>query len=128
MTITTFEKSGKLYTFQRLWCSWAVKSPEKSFYFAGDTGFCDSEFEKIGKKLGPFDLAAIPIGAYEPKYESILVAYTKSCHFQLVHEIPTYQPARSRASTQTDSVQVQHRDPLGNLPYGILRGYQMTQF
>jgi N-acyl-phosphatidylethanolamine-hydrolysing phospholipase D len=49
-----------------LWSSWAVTGEERRFYFAGDTGYF-AGFEDIGKKLGPFDLAAVPIGAYEPR-------------------------------------------------------------
>ncbi|MFK8049852.1 MAG: MBL fold metallo-hydrolase [Halioglobus sp.] len=49
-----------------LWASWAVTGEQRRFYFAGDTGYF-SGFEEIGRKLGPFDLAAVPIGAYEPK-------------------------------------------------------------
>ncbi|GLC42416.1 hypothetical protein PLESTM_001330900 [Pleodorina starrii] len=37
------------------------------FYFVGDTGYC-SVFKEIGERLGPIDLAAIPIGAYEPRW------------------------------------------------------------
>ena len=48
-----------------LWSSWAVVGPERSFYFAGDTGFFDG-FARIGEVFGGFDLAALPIGAYEP--------------------------------------------------------------
>jgi N-acyl-phosphatidylethanolamine-hydrolysing phospholipase D len=48
-----------------LWASWAVIGPERRFYFAGDTGYF-AGFERIGSALGPFDLAAVPIGAYEP--------------------------------------------------------------
>ncbi|MEH6610188.1 MAG: MBL fold metallo-hydrolase [Halioglobus sp.] len=49
-----------------LWSSWAVTGADRRFYFAGDTGYF-SEFEKIGARLGPFDLVAVPIGAYEPR-------------------------------------------------------------
>jgi N-acyl-phosphatidylethanolamine-hydrolysing phospholipase D len=40
------------------------------FYFAGDTGYTHniSIFRQIGKKYGPFDLSAIPIGAYKPRW------------------------------------------------------------
>jgi N-acyl-phosphatidylethanolamine-hydrolysing phospholipase D len=48
-----------------LWSSWAVTSAERRFYFGGDTGYF-SGFAAIGRALGPFDLAAVPIGAYEP--------------------------------------------------------------
>jgi N-acyl-phosphatidylethanolamine-hydrolysing phospholipase D len=47
-----------------LWGSWAVIGAEEGdgrFWFGGDTAISDC-FEQIGKKLGPFDLAAIPIG------------------------------------------------------------------
>ncbi|KAK6030234.1 hypothetical protein OSTOST_03642 [Ostertagia ostertagi] len=45
----------------RLWSGWAVMTPNRRFYYSGDTGFCETEFKKIGDQLGPFDLAAIPI-------------------------------------------------------------------
>ncbi|XP_071960438.1 N-acyl-phosphatidylethanolamine-hydrolyzing phospholipase D-like [Antedon mediterranea] len=50
-----------------LWGSWCVFGPNHSFFFAGDTGYCDA-FTQIGRRYGPFDLAAIPIGAYEPRW------------------------------------------------------------
>lgn len=52
-------------TRKSLWASWAVTGPKKRFYFAGDTGYFPG-FKEIGEKLGPFDVAAMPIGAYEP--------------------------------------------------------------
>ncbi len=50
---------------RRLWASWAVLG-SKRFYFAGDTGYY-RHFQDIGKALGPFDLAALPIGSYTPR-------------------------------------------------------------
>jgi len=49
----------------RLWATWAVLSREHRFYFSGDTGYF-AGFREIGKRLGPFDVAALAIGAYEP--------------------------------------------------------------
>ncbi|MEP5321236.1 MBL fold metallo-hydrolase, partial [Marinobacter alexandrii] len=49
-----------------LWSSWAVTGQQRRFYFSGDTGYF-SGFVDIGRLLGPFDLAAVPIGAYEPR-------------------------------------------------------------
>jgi N-acyl-phosphatidylethanolamine-hydrolysing phospholipase D len=47
----------------RLWCSWVIASETRRFFFAGDTGYY-SGFKEIGDRLGPFDLAAVPIGGY----------------------------------------------------------------
>ena len=53
-------------TNKAAWASWAVTGSNKRFYFAGDTGYFNG-FKTIGEELGPFDLAAVPIGAYEPR-------------------------------------------------------------
>ena len=49
----------------RLWATWAVLGRERRFYFSGDTAYF-AGFKEIGKRLGPFDVAAVAIGAYEP--------------------------------------------------------------
>jgi N-acyl-phosphatidylethanolamine-hydrolysing phospholipase D len=50
---------------RRLWAGWVVSGPTRRFYHAGDTGYFDG-FRAIGERLGPIDLAALPIGAYSP--------------------------------------------------------------
>ena len=50
---------------RRLWSGWTVAGRDRRLFFAGDTAY-DDVFKEIGARLGPFDLAAIPIGAYVP--------------------------------------------------------------
>jgi len=51
-----------------LWCGFALTSTAgRRVYFAGDTGF-HPEFGAIGERYGPFDIALLPIGAYEPRW------------------------------------------------------------
>ena len=51
---------------RRLWAGFVVESPSRRFYFAGDTAYFDG-FSEIASRLGPMDLAALPIGAYLPR-------------------------------------------------------------
>ncbi|KAL8613062.1 hypothetical protein ACOMHN_008831 [Nucella lapillus] len=60
-------RRGAFDTNKNLWCSWCVLGPNHSFHFAGDTGYCQG-FQQIGRKYGPFTAAAIPIGAYHPRW------------------------------------------------------------
>jgi N-acyl-phosphatidylethanolamine-hydrolysing phospholipase D len=50
---------------ERLWAGWVVEGPTRKFYHAGDTGYFDG-FKEIGERFGRIDLAAVPIGAYDP--------------------------------------------------------------
>lgn len=56
-----------------LWSGWMMQWSDFAFYFAGDAGY-SSDFKETVKKLGSPDLAAIPIGAYEPR------EFMKSAH------------------------------------------------
>lgn len=50
-----------------LWSGWVVRAAGFSFYFAGDTGYTPA-LKEISERLGAPDLAALPIGAYEPRW------------------------------------------------------------
>ena len=51
---------------QTLWAGWMVNFPDYAFYFAGDSGYT-GDFAETRERLGAPDLAAIPIGAYDPR-------------------------------------------------------------
>lgn len=46
-----------------LWCSWIIKSKDKTIFISGDSGY-SPHFAEIGDKYGPFDLAFVECGAY----------------------------------------------------------------
>src|SRR5262249_35650600 len=48
-----------------LWAGWVGAGPTPRFSFAGAPGSPPPSAE-LGARLGPFDLAALPIGAYDP--------------------------------------------------------------
>lgn len=61
-----FSRRGVTDGDATLWAGWVVEDGTRRFYHAGDTGYFGG-FAEIGRRLGPIDLAALPIGAYEPQ-------------------------------------------------------------
>jgi len=51
---------------ETLWASFAIESDDGHLWFSGDTAY-GAVFKEIGDRYGPFDLALIGIGAYEPR-------------------------------------------------------------
>jgi N-acyl-phosphatidylethanolamine-hydrolysing phospholipase D len=51
---------------RRLWGGFVVAGETRRLYHAGDTALFPG-FAEIGRRLGPLDLACLPIGAYEPR-------------------------------------------------------------
>lgn len=62
-----FSARGPTDRMKTLWGGFVLEAPGGRLYFAGDSGYFGG-FKTIGEKLGPFDLAFIPIGAYEPRW------------------------------------------------------------
>jgi L-ascorbate metabolism protein UlaG (beta-lactamase superfamily) len=52
---------------QTLWGGWSIDGEGLRVIHLGDTGY-SRDFRDIGERLGPFDLALIPIGAYAPRW------------------------------------------------------------
>jgi len=55
-----------LDTDRRLWCGFTLRGSESHVAFVGDSGYFPG-FVEIGRKRGPFDVAVLPIGAYQPR-------------------------------------------------------------
>jgi N-acyl-phosphatidylethanolamine-hydrolysing phospholipase D len=62
-----WSKRGLVPRNSTLWAGWVIDTGTFKFFFAGDSGY-QPLFKEIGRKLGPFDLSLIPIGAYEPRW------------------------------------------------------------
>lgn len=50
-----------------LWCGWTVSTATLNFWFSGDSGYSENLLQ-IAQRLGPFNLAALPVGAYAPRW------------------------------------------------------------
>jgi L-ascorbate metabolism protein UlaG (beta-lactamase superfamily) len=65
-----FSGRGALDRDTTLWSSWAILGPVHRVFFGGDTGPLEAANE-IRARLGPFDLALLEIGAWDPAWDSI---------------------------------------------------------
>jgi L-ascorbate metabolism protein UlaG (beta-lactamase superfamily) len=70
VTLTPAQHFSARTPFDRnraLWGGFTVVAGERRIFFAGDTGYAPF-FGDIRRRLGPIDLALLPIGAYEPRW------------------------------------------------------------
>lgn len=74
-----------------LWGGYVLSLDKQRFYFAGDSGFC-SVFGDIGRRFGPIALAAIPIGAYEPRW------FMRPQHTNPADAVQVHRDVQSQAS------------------------------
>ena len=65
-----FSGRGLVKQNHTLWASWVIQSSKHNVYFSGDTGY-DIHFKDIGEKYGPFDIAFIENGQYNPQWEEV---------------------------------------------------------
>ena len=61
-----WSRRGLFDTNRALWAGWVIEGAQR-IYFAGDTGYGE-HFAAIRARLGPPDLAMLPIGAYLPRW------------------------------------------------------------
>jgi L-ascorbate metabolism protein UlaG (beta-lactamase superfamily) len=68
-----FSARGPFDRNRALWGGFMLAADHERIYFAGDTAYAPF-FGNIRQRLGPIDLALLPIGAYEPRW------FMKSVH------------------------------------------------
>jgi L-ascorbate metabolism protein UlaG (beta-lactamase superfamily) len=74
-----------------LWSVWVLETEGFRFFFAGDTGY-SKDFKNIRDQFGQIDLAAIPIGAYEPRW------FMKAAHVNPEEAVMIHQDINARFS------------------------------
>lgn len=52
------------------WSSFHLRGPDHSFFYGADTGLTP-EYAGIARRLGPFDMVALEVGAYHPSWGDI---------------------------------------------------------
>lgn len=71
-------------TNRSLWGGWAIAGGGLNVIHTGDLGYSRDSID-VGERLGPFDLALIPIGAYAPRW------------FMKIHHVDVPEAIRVRA-------------------------------
>jgi L-ascorbate metabolism protein UlaG (beta-lactamase superfamily) len=85
-----------------LWASFVIETPGGRIYFVADSGYGDGRhFRSASERHGPFRLAILPIGAYEPRWfmrdqhmnpaESVQALIDCGAELALAHHHGTFQ-------------------------------------
>jgi len=67
--VPAHHRSGRTFRDARttLWASWIIEGAERKIFFGGDGGY-DEDFALMGEMYGPFDIAALGVGAYDERW------------------------------------------------------------
>jgi L-ascorbate metabolism protein UlaG (beta-lactamase superfamily) len=65
-----FSGRGPLDRNATAWSGWVIRGDRHRLFFSGDTGLTE-EFREVGRRLGPFDLVMLEIGAFHPSWGDI---------------------------------------------------------
>jgi N-acyl-phosphatidylethanolamine-hydrolysing phospholipase D len=69
-----------------------ISNGNRRVFFAGDTGYHPTFFRDIQTRLGPPDLALLPIGAYEPRW------FMSGQHVNPAEAVQIHQDLRAKRS------------------------------
>ena len=94
VTLTPAQHFSSRTPFDRnraLWGGFMLTMEGRRIYFAADSGY-GPHFTKIGSRLGPIDLALLPIGAYEPRW------FMKDIHMNPAEAVQAHLDCGARQS------------------------------
>ena len=77
--------------YETLWGSWALMHPDFRFWFSGDLAY-SPDVKDIGDRMGGFDLVAIAIGAYEPRW------FMKDSHLNPKEALQAMKDVKAKAA------------------------------
>jgi L-ascorbate metabolism protein UlaG (beta-lactamase superfamily) len=95
-----------------LWASFVIETPHGRIYFVGDSAYGEGRnFREARERHGPFKLALLPIGAYEPRWfmrdqhmnpaESVQAFIDCGAELALGHHYGTFQLTDEAIDTPT---------------------------
>jgi L-ascorbate metabolism protein UlaG (beta-lactamase superfamily) len=94
ITLTPAQHFSARRIFDRnraLWGGFLIEAAGRRILFAGDTGY-GPHFREIAARLGPIDLALLPIGAYEPRW------FMKDIHMNPAESVQAHVDLAARQS------------------------------
>lgn len=91
VSVQHWSSRGLWDTNRSLWGGFVLLTPRMRFFFAGDLGY-SLACQDIGREHGPFHLAAIPIGAYEPRW------FMRNQHVNPEEALQVHRDIRARRS------------------------------
>jgi L-ascorbate metabolism protein UlaG (beta-lactamase superfamily) len=94
VTVTPAQHFSARHPFDRnraLWGGFLIEVAGRRIFHAGDSGY-GSHFREIGRRLGPIDLALLPIGAYEPRW------FMKDVHVNPAESVQAHLDLGARGS------------------------------
>ena len=86
-----FSARGPFDRNRALWGGFLIEAGGHRILFAGDTGY-GPHFREIAARLGPVDLALLPIGAYEPRW------FMKDIHMNPAEAVQAHLDLAARQS------------------------------
>ena len=94
ITLTPAQHFSSRNMFDRnraLWGGFLIEAGGRRILFAGDSGY-GPHFREIAARLGPIDLALLPIGAYEPRW------FMKDIHMNPAEAVQAHLDLAARQS------------------------------